>query len=261
MKLKRIKQLIDASGVQGFFFENDEVMYTWLVTPAAGKMLAERVVECDDGVWEDYCAIPYDDLDACEELYFDVVFDFVDCYAEDLYSGTADSLALFSDFASKGDDGLVELLSFFGKTYDEFLLDVFFWYGQYIEVEQMLDEESDEEFDYDVEAAAQEHLVKKVLQRLGDATLCISYDDDHCTYWEFAVARGEIWYRRADIEMDEDVMSYYDEYGHASVDDPDAVGALRDAVLTCFGGESWYYEEEGDALGIIGLKQEDLFDE
>lgn len=263
MKQKSIKQLIDASGVQGFEFDNDETMYAWWVTPGADKMLAKRVIECDDGVWEDYFAVPYADMDACEELYDEVVFDFVECYAEDLYFGSADTLSLFGDVASKGDDGLLELLSFFDKTYDEFLLDVFYWYGQWVEDMVLSDDDDEDELmlDYSPEEAAEEHLVKSVLRHLGDATLCVDYGDDDCVYWEFAVARGEIWYRRADIEFGVDMFFYYDEYGHVSLEDPDGMGALRDAVLTCFGGENWYYEEEGDALGILGLKEEDLFEE
>ena len=260
MKQKRINRLIEESGVLGFEFDNDDAMFTWLVTPAEGKMLAKRIIECDSGgFWEDFAAIPYDDLDACESLYYEVVFDFVECFGDDLSFGTAGSLGLFSDIASKGDDGLIELLSFFGKTYDEFLLDVFFYYSCWLEMQMML-EECDIEVYYDEKAAADESLVKSVLRHLCDTSLFVEPEEGSGVYWEFAVARGEIWYHRMDMEFDDDLMFYTDEFGHAPLDDHDAFAALQDAVLTSFGDAHWAYEQEGDALGMIGLKLEDLVD-
>lgn len=237
-------------------------MYTWEVTLASGKMLARRTVEsCDDSFHEDLIAVPYDDIDACEAIYQEILLDFIGCYAEDLFFGDAESLALFSDVASKGDDGLLELLSFFGKTYDEFLLDVFYWYGVWIEATLLDGDEccegcavfnSDEMDDI--------RLIKSVLRHLSKDSLCIEYGPESCTLWEFAVANGGIWYRCCDADMVDDAMFYCEEFGCVDQDDPDGMSALRDAVLTCFCEESWYYEEEGDALGLLGIKQEELFD-
>ena len=185
----------------------------------------------------------------------------IDCYAEDLFFGSAGSLALFSDIASKGDDGLLELLSFFGKTYDEFLLDVFYWYGVWVEAKVLEGDSDCEECAVaDSDESDYIHLVKSVLRHLCEDTLCIEYDSELCTLWEFAVANGGVWYRRYDTEMVDDITFYHEEFGCVMQDDPDGMAALRDAVLTCFCEDSWYYEEEGDALGLLGIKQEELFD-
>lgn len=262
MKQKRVRQLIDNSGVLGFEFDNDKDMYTWEVTPANGKMLARRTIEsCDDSFHENLIAVPYDDIDACEAIYQEILLDFIDCYAEDLFFGSAESLALFSDIASKGDDGLLELLSFFGKTYDEFLLDVFYWYGVWVEAKVLEGDSDCEECAVaDSDESDYIHLVKSVLRHLCEDTLCIEYDSELCTLWEFAVANGGVWYRRYDTEMVDDITFFHEEFGCVMQDDPDGMAALRDAVLTCFCEDSWYYEEEGDALGLLGIKQEELFD-
>ena len=262
MKQKRVRQLIDNSGVLGFEFDNDKDMYTWEVTPANGKMLARRTIEsCDDSFHENLIAVPYDDIDACEAIQQEILLDFIDCYAEDLFFGSAESLALFSDIASKGDDGLLELLSFFGKTYDEFLLDVFYWYGVWVEAKVLEGDSDCEECAVaDSDESDYIHLVKSVLRHLCEDTLCIEYDSELCTLWEFAVANGGVWYRRYDTEMVDDITFFHEEFGCVMQDDPDGMAALRDAVLTCFCEDSWYYEEEGDALGLLGIKQEELFD-
>ena len=265
MKQKTIKRLVDASGVLGFDFDNDDVMICWRVTPAEGRMLAICTIETEDGVWEEFFAIPYEDCAACDDLYLDIVQDFVDCYANDLYFGSAGSLALFSDVASKDDDGLIELLSFFGKTYDEFLLDVFFWFSCWLETTILLDEDDDDvdalDDEYDEEARATEHLVKSVLRHLGDDMLYVETSETEGVFWEFAHARGEIWYRRMDLELDEEnaMIWYSEEFGHFPAEDPDALDALRDAVKGCFQDGDWMsYEVDGDPLAMLNLCLDEL---
>ncbi len=257
MKQKRIKQLIDTSEVLGFEFDNDEVMYAWKVTPALNKMLAERILESDDGTYTQYYAVPYVDLEACDEIYNDVVRDFVDCYAEDLSLGTADSLALFSDVASKGDDGLMELLSFFGKTYDEFLLDVFFLYGYWINVSVVRDNACS--MDNELASDDGERLIKSVLRHLCDKEMLISFDDRRI-WWRFAIANGEIWYYQLDCELTEDADYCYCYYGHFGLDDVGTLAELHDEVLNCLDDDGWDLKMMGNVLGMLGITEEELFD-
>ncbi len=256
MKQKRIKQLIDASKVLGFEFDNDEVMYVWKVTPALNKMLAERTLESDDGVFTHYYAVPYADLEACDEIYDDVVRDFIDCYAEALSMGTADSLALFSDVASKGDDGLIELLAFFGKTYDEFLLDVFFLYGYWINVAVVRD--SAYATDCELVSDDDERLIKSVLRHLCDKELLISLDDRQI-WWRFAIVDDEIWYYQVDCELAEDANYCYCSYGHFDLDDVGTLALLHDEVLNCLEGD-WDLKMMGNVLEMLEITDEELFD-
>ena len=257
MKQKRIKELIENSGVLGFEFDNDKEMYVWEVTPAKGKMLAHRTIEsCDDSFRESYFAVPYDDLDACENIYQEMLLDFIGCYAEDLFHGEAGSLALFSDIASRGDDGLMELLSFFDKTYDEFLLDVFYWYGCWVEMTLALGEDGCK---VDPGVMDSIRLTKSVLRHLCEDVLIVDYEDGSAACWELAKANGGIWYRRVSAVDIGDVTFFDEEYGCFAQDDEDALSALRDNILLSFWEKKWSYEVEGDPLGLLGIDEVDLY--
>ena len=271
MKQRTIDRLLDEGNVQAFEFGNDDYMVFWAVTPGHGKLVARRIVQIEDSGEEyvDYLQVPYANVDACEDVYNAIIDDFVDCYGEALFCGDADELALFSDYAGPTDDSLIALLSVFGKEYYEFLLDVFFAYSD--EVLALLSEDEDDDEDYcdedcdcycdDEDSKEDARLTRKVLRHLGEATLFIDYRNGNATYWEFARANGEIWYRRADLCFDDDEMVYYDEYGHFCVSNLDAAAALRDMVLSCFKCDDFYYEDEGDALGLVGLSLDDIDDE
>ena len=110
MKRKKISQLIDASGVLGFEFSNDTEVHAWFVTLEDGEMIAKHVFERGGCSRNFFYSVPYISFDACSNMYDEIVLSFVECYALDLRSNSASSLGLFSDTASKGDDGLLELL-------------------------------------------------------------------------------------------------------------------------------------------------------
>ncbi|MBQ9683906.1 hypothetical protein IJV57_00310 [Candidatus Saccharibacteria bacterium] len=258
MKRKKIKQLIDESGVLGFGYENGDCSVCWSVTPGEGMMLGKRTIEDGDGLVDEVLvAVPYAHVDLVDGLYADIVIDFVEFYYDDLCCNSATEWSLFDDIASPQDEGLLQMLSFFGKTYGEFLNDVFFWFGVANEVKEMIGEE------YELEYSAlneDERLTKKVLDHLGEHYLYVMYDvTGEGAYWNFAKANGEIWFSNSEIECyDFGYMIYEPAYGHVKISDVDGMAALRDAVLTDFMHESWEMEDSGEALALLGIDQNDL---
>ena len=229
-------------------------------------MIARRVVffdsdDLDDIV--DYLEAPYGDWDACNEIYDSIMVDFIDCYGEDLYLGSAGELSLFDSFASPDDEGLMWILSTFGKNYADFLLDAFFYYGDFLDEMCCPDDDSAVADPEELARDAEAHQVRKVLQHCTDATLTVCYPDDSMVYWEFANAEGKLWYRRADLDyVDGEDVECIDEYGCFDLDDPDGWGALHDSVLGLFAnGDVEEWDEFGDPFGLIGINPDDLEDE
>ncbi len=262
---ENIKKVIDEKGIPGFEIENDDVSVAWFLTLAEGEMIGKRIVEIgDDEMYVDCHWVSYANVDDCEDFYWSIIEDFVDLYGDYLYYGVANELALFTDFASRDDEGLMNILSLFGKTYEEFLLDVFYEFGNY--TDSLLADLDDECCDDEPDVYCSEaQVVKSVLRHLCSATLFVDYDDA-ATSWEFAVANGRMWYRRMDFVFDDeeegDESLYESEIGYFPLDDPDAPEALRDMVRSCIvGDKECCYEEMGDPFGLIGLDPDELDDE
>ncbi len=258
MKQKRIEYLINQSGVLGFDFENAQLCVSWDVTPGAGKMLARRTAEDNyNAVDKLYVAIPYADLGAIDDLYDDIVIDFVETNLSELRRGTAVEMSLFDDIASPHDEGLLEMLSFFGRTYGEFMCDVFYWFSVAEEVDYMIEAAEPVFEPYN---SAEDHLVRKVLDHLGEHWLYVSYDASGAgAYWIFAKANGQIWFSTQNVDCF-DFGYYMTEpiYGHVDVANEDAMSVLRDAVLTDFMHDEWELEESEGALALLGIDENDL---
>ncbi len=260
MKQKKINQLIEKNGILGFDFENDSFSVCWSVTPGAGKMVARRIIEDEDGVTDEfYVDVPYESISAVEDLYDNIVIDFVEFYLDDLRGRGGTEWNLFDDIASPQDAGLLQMLSFFGKTYGEFLADMFFWFGALNEAEGLIAEDEDaEEF---AKLDEDERLTKKVLGRLGEHWLYVAYSAlGDGAYWRFAKANGQIWFTTIVMEGYEfGCLMSKPIYGHVSLSDIDGMEALRDAVRTDFlAADCWELEESGEALELIGIDPQDL---
>lgn len=263
VKHSTINRLIQAEEVKALDFENDDLMLTWYVTPANGKLVGKRIIEWNSGrTHVDYIAVPYADMEACEEVYAAIVHDFIDCYGEDLYFGTAENTSLFSDFAGPDDEGLLWTLSVFGVSYPEFLLDAFYVYGIFVDECLFLPDEDEPDED-EVAAKQNARLVRKVLAHCVDATLLATFPDDSAVYWEFTSTHGIMWYHRAELSYDGgEFPTVFEDYGCFPNDDLDGWGALRDIVLGQFErGDAESITELGDPLGLIGINPEDLEDE
>ena len=258
MKHKKIERLIKESGVLGFDFENDDYSICWSVTPGEGMMLGKRTIEDGDGLVDEvFVAVPYAYIDLVDDLYADIVIDFVEFYRDDLCCNSATEWNLFDDIASPQDEGLLQMLSFFGKTYGEFLNDVFFWFNVVNEVEEMIGEDCELEYST---LDDDDRLTKKVLDHLGEHYLYIAHDvTGEGAYWNFAKANGEIWFSSMEVDcFDFGYLVYEPIYGHVKISDVDGMAALRDAVLADFMCESWEMEDSGEALALLGIDQNDL---
>lgn len=241
--------LIERSGVVGFDYNNDDAEVTWKVTPGADKMLALKTVEYDDGAYEEELHMAkYASLDEVEELYDMIVIDFVDFYCDDLCARSAAQWNLFSDVASPHDEGLLEMLSFFGKTYDEFLIDVFYWFANCLEVD-------DVEYEEDECVSEDGRLVIKVLDRLGDYELDIQNEESGIGYyWTFAKANGEIWYSVTNYSCGESGYCVSDaQYGHHSLSDGKEMFALRAVVFAQLELSDWRFSDTNGSLELLGI--------
>ena len=228
MKQKKINLNIEWSGREGFTFWNDWFEVNWVVISLDDKLLARKTVINDKNYETVYLyEVPRDCADEVKALYDEVILDFVDVCFDDF--GLECGVQPFCDFAGPEDYDLIELLDEFGVDYNTFLRDVFFQYRVMVEAEEMLGD--DYYCEHESSMTEDERLAKKVIDRLGNLEASIEFADDVIVYWEFAEARGDLWFRRADVQFDGPLMAIEDNYGHVNLDDEDGVSVLRDALL------------------------------
>lgn len=265
MKNGQINKIISAKETSGFSFGSDLGEVTWFIVLNDGKMLARReFLDPDNMPHDDYVVAPYENMDACERIYRNVIIDMVEVYADDLLTGDNEGNELFTGVADQYDETLEYVLGLFGKSYAEFLLDFMKYYGAYVEAQMfdligdVCDDESDDGYD-----SEEYHLVRKVLERIGKA-IEISYDlgDELAsgTVWEFAKSHGIVFYHRLDYDYDGEYVDYIDEWCAIPEDDVDAMSALHDAVLSTLIDEKIEYTFEVDegALELVGLSIEEI---
>ncbi len=257
MKQKRINQLIEDSGLQGFDFANDSAEVNWVVVLHGDKMLARRTLTTDDGDSIECFAVPYAYMDETDELYENIIVDFVEtCYGV-MANGSSEDLGLFRDYAGANDYDLAELLSFFGRDYADFLNDIFFWYSVYQETNALLTDYEDRAGEQISMFSEEERIAQKVIWHLADMDLTVETDDG-AIYWEFAVARGRIWFHRVDIEVDDDFFCVDPSFGSIDPEDECAFDALRDAVVADCNDESKLsVEMDEEVLELLDLGLED----
>jgi hypothetical protein len=255
--------------VPGFEFENDDIMVAWWMTIGYDQIVAKRVIEYpaenkdEDGeVVESYYRAKYAKIDACEELYWAMIGNFVDCYAEDWYCGATEGLGLFDDVASADDDGLLNILNLYGKTYGEFINDVIFAFGSYQDESLAWDEDLGKPVITRKNSIPKWHLAKQVLSASVEASFTLYFADDSISRWQFLSLGNKLWYHREDVEYAEgDSIQCSEEYNYFDIDDPDHWGALRDVVIGLFAyGDVEECLELGDPFGLIGVNPDDLED-
>ena len=263
MKPSTIDRVLQEKNIPSFEFESDKYMVAWWMVIGFDQILAKRTIEYEDGyAVENYYHAPYAKVEACEELYWAVIDNLVECYGEDLYYGVAEGPNLFDDVASITDDGLLNILGLFGKTYGDFLCDLFYAYAAFVEEGGPCEVDDDLE-EEDPDSNIEWHLTKKVLRHCKGATLTLAYPDDSVVYWEFVNADNKLWYHRADLDYaEDDSVECVEEYNYFDIDDPDYWGALRDTILSLFAnGDVEQCIEIGDPFGLIGINPDDLEDD
>ena len=273
MSFEDIEKKIQESSGLPFEMMNDTIMLAWDVAVADGDLFARRTAWLDgkdEDPCIDYYQVPYHSLDAkdgvcADDIYELIMEDFISCYGEDLYCGSAYGLSLFDMFAGADDEGLVWMLGVFMKSYAEFLQDAFLYFGEWLEEQLIIIEPGEPEEPRSPADLAQNkraRLVRNVLAHTTDATLTLLYDDDSAVHWEFANTHGMLWHHCASLYyVDDGMLEGRDEYGSFSVDDPDHWGGLRDVVFAQFAkGGVEQHTELGDPFGLIGINPEDLED-
>lgn len=253
MKAKRINQLIEASGLQGFDFANDSVEVNWTVALHDDKMLARRTLTTDYNEEVECFAVPYAFFEDADELYEEIVVDFVETCFGVMANGSAADLGLFRDYAGANDYDLLELLAFFGRDYADFLSDVFFWYSVYQETDALLADYEDQAGEQISMFSEEERIAQKVIWHLADMELSVEMNDG-VVYWEFAVARERIWFHRVDIEIDDDYFSVDPSFGSIDSADECAFEALCDAVMADVNDDSALsFEVDKEVLDLFDL--------
>ena len=270
-----IERLIQEHDGLPFEMKKDELMIGWHLALVDGNLLARRTFLLegnDDDSRIDYFDASYNDRDERDTIYEWIMQDFIDCYAEDLYYGSAGSLSLFTDFAGPDDEGLSQTLELFMRSYGEFLQDVFLYFGEWVEdyYAQYLPQEPRAPLTKEEIALNSEtRLARRVLDHCKVSVLELALADDTIVRWLFTEARGKIWYLRKDLayeDSDDDdveaILRYTEEYGSVDESDPDNIDALRDVVLSLllFDDEEMRIEIR-DPFGLIGIDPEVLEDD
>ena len=271
-----IERLIQEHDGLPFEMKNDKLMIRWHLALADGILLARRtfILDGDDENSRiDYFDASYSDWDERDALYEWIMQDFIDCYAVDLYCGSAGELSVFTDFAGPDDEGLSQVLELFMKNYGEFLQDVFLNFGKWVEdyYTQLAPQAEAPRAPLTKEEIAlnsETRLVRRVLDHCKVSALELAFEDDTIVMWRFTEARGKIWYLRMDLMYencdDEEgtVMTYIEEYGSVDKSDPDNIGALHDVLLSLLlFDDSDRRKKVGDPFGLIGIDPEDLEDD
>ena len=266
------KQIQENAGLP-FEMDNGAIMMAWDVAVVDDDLFARRTAWLDgkdEDPYIDYFQVSYRSLDAqgnmcADDIYELIVEDFILCYGEDLYCGSANGLSLFGEFAGPEDEGLAEMLDIFMKSYGEFLQDVFLYFGEWLDEQLIVIEPGELEEPKSPAEVAQikeARLVRKALERYGKDQLELGLPDDSIVRWTFAKVNGEIWYEREDYWYEDgDVIAYATQYGVVDPKNPDSIDALKDVLfaLTAYGGVKKY--PTGDPFGLIGISPEDLVDE
>ena len=245
MKRKKINELIEKSGVLGFKFHICSEWHVWYVTLSDGRLIARNILSYWKTVRNYYFDVPYESLSSCDDIYTEIVIDFVDCFAMSWRDLTAGPSGVFRDAASCDDEGLLELLSFFGVNYDEFLLDVLYWYGCWTEAASTTDDldgyyeliDSQDKRSYSVNKY-ENHLVKKVLTHIPCTSVVFSFDDGLEESWHLALAHGMLWYGHTASDGHNMWPFEFEDYGRVMTNDSVAISNLRVAILLNVGGES-----------------------
>ena len=260
MKRKTFDRIIDATNAI-LAFDNDQTEHVWRVALHDGWMLV-RLDECDydtEKIVMSYYQIPFESILDCERLYDEIVRDVVICFGDAMYAGKLADYGLFAEVARSDDEGFAELLSYFGKIWSEFVQDVFFVFGSYVEMCELIDESTPVE-SVPADRMADYHLVDKVFMHLNCAEAFIDYGADVSRYWQVTCAHDEIWYRSYFIIMTDDglIDAHCDDWGHFAIDDAVAMDALADAVAADIDGKACIIDYDECLFDLLGLEIEEL---
>ena len=260
MKRKTFDRIIDTTNAI-LAFDNDQTEHVWRVALHDGWMLV-RLDECDYGaeiIVMSYYQIPYESILDCERLYDEIVRDVVICFGDAMYAGKLADYGLFAEVARSDDEGFAELLSYFGKIWSEFVQDVFFVFGSYVEMCELIDEPTPVE-SIPADRMADYHLVDKVFMHLNCAEAFVDYGADVSRYWQVTYAHDEIWYRSYFVIMTDDglIDAHCDDWGHFAIDDAVAMDALADAVATDIEGKACIIDYDECLFDLLGLEIEEL---
>jgi hypothetical protein len=252
---KEIRQMLEKANAQPFYYGSDDVSYFWRVATIDGELYAERSYCDGEGVVSQsyYFALPKD-KGAWKNIYDDIVIDFVAYYSTPWLCRSAHSV--FEGVASEKDEGLMEILAIFGKKYADFLNDVMYWFsialasGENYQYTYVISDNRTLDDD--------ERLVKIVLKRFEKSEPMIIALGDTFYYWKIAKCNDQIWYSRTTQHCRDYYVSESNEYGHMSLYDEDAIGALRDAILACSNIEGWELvkadENLENTLSLVGIE-------
>lgn len=235
-----IKQMLDKAAANPFYFGSDNESYFWRIAVIEDEIFAERaqcVCGCDDYGY--YCC-SVDDVQARENMYFDMVIDFATNYCAYWYDNIPSDV--FEETAGPDDAELREILLVFHKKYSNFLNDVMYWFSFLIEYGT--NEYGVYEIANTYVPCSDKQVVKSVLRHLSLSSPVVINSEDTEYIWQLARANGRIWYRRTTRFYRDDYIYNTDEYGYVSCDDADAIEALRDAIRLCFFIEGWEIVED-----------------
>ena len=259
MKDNIIVSMLKKANAQPFWFGGKGESYFWRATNIDDRIFAQRVW-CDGVKNKDesyrYCL----DVDGYlkQDIYADIVLDFVMYYSGEWYIGRGSAEGAFSDIAGPNDTGLFDILDAFGKTYAEFLNDVMFWYS--VALEALPDYDGRLRVRNYCRLSDEERIAKHIIDRLAVDNE-ISVSQGNITFvWKLVESHGKIWFSKNTYHSYDAYVFCTSEYGSVDKEESDAYDALQDSILSCFAIDGWELSNEDNdpeaMLNIIGLTLE-----
>jgi hypothetical protein len=258
MDKNSIVSILEDAGVMPFYFGGAYESYFWRTTSVDGTIYVQRAWCKLGDNQESFRCCSTSDYVSQQNIYDDIVLDFVVFYADAWQSGDGYAEGALVDIAGVDDAGLQNILATFGKTYSTFLNDVMYWYG--IAIATKPDDDGKMQI-RDISCFDEVARVSKnVITRLSADDPLVIFQGNTTFVWRLVNARGRIWFARYTYRQYDDHVFCTEEYGRIKPSDADAFNALRDAIRSCFMIDGWeLLESESnpeDLLCLVDLSLE-----
>ena len=257
-----IISMLEKADAQPFYFGGDNESYFWRAANIEDEIFAQRVW-CDgrNNVKESFYYCLVDDTGSRQDIYDDIVIDFVVYYADFWRHGCGYVEGAFDTVAGKDDRGLSDILIAFGKSYNAFVNDVMFWYSIVLESMPISDDDVIHIREKD-SLKERDRIAKHVVDRLSvDGPLTITQGNTTFV-WRIVEASGKLWFSKHTSRSYDGYSFHTEEYGSIKPFDEDEFNALRDSVSSCFAIDGWSIDANNsnpeDLLCLVNLSLETI---
>ncbi len=257
---KKIAALLEKTGNPPFYFGGYDVAHFWRVAKIDDVIYAQKVIYADNKKCESFSFCSVSDNSSKQEIFDNVVLDFVTFYANVWQSGRGQIERIFTDeVAGIGDLGLQEILEALDQSYSAFLNHVMYRYGTIARVKPDCD--GKKQIRSDSRLSETERIAKNVVDKLSTNEPLVITQGNSTFEWNLVKAHGKIWFSRRTSRDHGSYILYSEEYGRVSKSDSDSFSALRDAIAGCFMLDGWEIQNDNnpeDLLCLVDLSLETI---